>query len=77
MSKKRISIQLDDNNAQFLSKIKREIMIENCQSIPFYRIIELGLVELRKNNNDYEIKEKLVHFDRLGQVGREGIITNL
>ncbi len=76
MSKK-VSMTLDENNFNYISRIKKEIMIENCQNIPLYRIIELGLVELRKNNSNYEIKEKLIHFNRLGQVGREGVITNL
>lgn len=77
MAKKRINIQIDENNHRYLQKIRREIMIENYHHIKISRPIELALIELRKNNTDQEIKEKIMHFDRLGNDGREELIKQL
>lgn len=77
MGKKYINVQMNENNFQFMNRIRKEIMIENYINIPLNRIIELGLIEFRKNNSETEMKEKLVHFNRIGQLGRDGMTEKL
>lgn len=73
----RAYVQLDENNHEFLKNIRREIMIENGVNIPYNYVIELGLIELRKNNKKQEIKEKLIHHKRIGKIAVKGIINSI
>lgn len=77
MGYKYLNVRLNEQNHTFLNKIRREIMIEDGANIPLNRMMEFCLIEFRKNNTEQEIKEKLIHFSRLGRVGREGMILEL
>ena len=77
MKKKYITVMLDENNINFLNKIRKEIMIENEVNIPLNKMLEIALIEFRQNNTEKEMKEKYVHTKRLGKQGMDGIISQL
>lgn len=75
--RKYVNVKIHEANHTFLQNMRREVMIENAIHVTYSQIIELSLIELRKNNNDKEIKEKLVHNKRIGKTGTDGIISEL
>ncbi len=75
--RKYVNVKIHEDNHTFLQNMRREVMIENAIHVTYSQIIELSLIELRKNNNDKEIKEKLVHNKRIGKTGTDGIISEL
>lgn len=77
MSGHTIHVSITENTHDFLQNIRREIMIENCTSVTFASIVELGLMELRMNNKRQTIKEKLIHNKRIGKEGINGKLMNI
>lgn len=74
---KHLHVGIDDDNHNWLNKIRREILLENGENIPLSKMMILSLIELRKNNNTQEIKNKLVYYKRLGKIELKGIISDL
>lgn len=61
----KVGVNLDEKNHFFFNKLRREIMLENCYSVPLSSIIELSMSELKKNNTPQQIKEKTVRYCRI------------
>lgn len=74
---KQFHMTLDESNYEYLDNLRHEIMCENAVNIPMSRLMEMSLIELRKNNTKQNIKEKMVFYKRLGTVGMKGIISEL
>lgn len=74
---KHLHVGIDDDNHEWLNKLRREILLENGENIPLSKMMVLSLVELRRNNNTQTVKEKLVHYKRLGNNGLKGVISDL
>lgn len=72
-----LNITLNEKNHDFLNELRHEIIMENAVNIPLSRLMEMSLIELRKNNSKQEIKEKMVHYKRLNKDEMNGMICNL
>ena len=56
----RIYSYLDSDNYSFLLNLKQKIKAEGHNNISCSRIIKLAVIELKENNNDETIKQKLI-----------------
>ena len=74
---KHLDINVRDDNYYFIRQISKEIMIENAIRIPYSELMEYALIELRKQNNKQEIKNKFVHYRRLGKNGLNLLVENM
>lgn len=57
--KSRVYSYFDKENYDYLNKTKAELILDGINNISSSRIIELAVIELRKNNDFKDIKELL------------------
>lgn len=57
--KSRVYSYIDKENYDYLNKTKAELILDGINNISSSRIIELAVIELRKNNDFKDIKELL------------------